>query len=818
VKPLSLRTETDGLIGRLVLAACIILVLVLVPCTEVTAASSAGWAIQTSGTTWTLNGVWGTSSTDVFAVGENGTILHYNGAIWDSMDSGVLVALNDVWGSSSTDVFAVGQNGVICHYDGTGWGEMSSGTNRHLRGVWGTASDNVYAVGYSGTILNYDGTSWDNVTSNTSTHLTGIWGSCSTDVFAVGATGINGLIMHYDGANWSESPATGHPDFLGIWGAASDNVFVVGGQGTILRYDGASWNPMTTPVTSAINGVWGVSPTDIFALGAAGRVLHYDGNVGNVWSLMDSGVTDDICSVWGLSSLNVFATGLNGTILHYRELPPEVSAVSPNEGNQGQTLDVTITGSNLDTVTSVSLGSGVSVNSFQSDSSSQITANITIGGAASAGARDVSVSNPDGTDTLVGAFTIPSASIASVSPSTGKQGQALTVTIIGSNLGRTTSIAFGDGITVGSLAVQGPESVSASITISDSASIGTRDVVVNTDEGSALLPNGFSVTVHDPAIASVSPSSGNQGQVLDVAIAGVNLDGATGVSFGGGITVNSFAQQSAESVVASITIGVSASLGAREVSVSTVDGTAVLPNAFSVTAEVPTIADVSPLSGKIGQKLSLTIIGANLGSTRSVSLGTGVVIEGFVSAADRITVSIVISGDASLGARDVSVTTDGGTVTLPDGFIVYRLPPGVIGINPASGETGQTLDVIISGVNFFGTTGLDFGPGIRVNGFRIDSDMQITVSITILDGAGGGLRNVQITTAVGSVDYPNGFDLRVDDSSTNPSHSNYTPAGSANRWWVPLLFGGFAVVILAAVLFIVIRKKREGAKETSSAP
>jgi len=817
-KSLLFQTQTEGLVGRLVLAACIILVLVLVPCAEVTAVSSVGWATQTSGTTWTLNGVWGTSSTDVFAVGENGTVLHYNGAIWDSMDSGVLVALNDVWGSSSTDVFSVGQNGVICHYDGTGWSEMSSGTNRHLRGVWGTASDNVYAVGYSGTILNYDGTSWDNVTSNTNTHLTGIWGSCSTDVFAVGATGINGKIMHYDGAIWSESPTTGHPDFLGIWGAASDNVFVVGGDGTILRYDGALWNLMTTPVTSALNGVWGVSPTDIFAVGAAGRVLHYDGNVGNLWSLEESGVTDDICSIWGLSSLNVFAAGQNGTILHYRELPPDVSAVLPSQGNQGQTLDVTITGINLDTATSVSFGSGVSVNSFLADSSSQITANITIGGAASAGARDVSVSNPDGTYTLVGAFTIPSASIANVSPSTGKQGQALTVAIIGANLGRTTSIAFGDGITVNNFTVQSPESASASITISVSASIGTRDVVVNTADGSALLPGGFSVTVHDPAIASVSPSSGKQGEVLDVAIAGVNLDGTTGVSFGDGITVNSFAEQSGESVVASISIGVSASLGMRDVAVSTVDGTAVLPNAFSVTVPLPTIADMSPRSGKIGQTLSLSITGANLGSARSVSLGTGIVVEGLVSAPDQITVRVVISGDASLGAREVSVTTDGGTATLPDGFVVYRLPPGVIGVNPASGETGQTLDVIISGVNFFGTTGVDFGSGIKVNGFAIDGDMQITANITILDGAEGGLYNVRITTAVGSVDFPNGFDLLVKGSPTEPSHSNYKPAGSANRWWVPVLLGGGAVVVLAAVLFVVVRKKRGGAEESSSVP
>jgi hypothetical protein len=810
VKPLLLRTGTDGLIGKLVLVACIILVLVLLPGAEVTAASSDGWAAQESETELTLYGIWGTSPADVFAVGESGSILHFDGANWDSMSSGVSGILFSVWGSSSTDVFVVGETGVICHYDGDSWSSMSSGVTKHLQGVWGTDNDSVFAVGNSGTIVHYDGTSWDSMTSNTSNHLQCIWGSSSSDVFAAGN---GGQVLHYDGVDWSVILDDGHPNFLGIWGSASDNVFATGVGGMVLGYDGASWNEMVTGVNDDLTGVWGASSTDVFTVGLDGTILHYDGST---WAEMDSGVTGSLRSIYGFSSYDVFAAGHNGTILHYRELPPEVSAVSPGQGNQGQTLEVTITGTNLDTVTSVSFGSGVTV-SFQADSSSQITANVTIGGTASAGPRDVTVSNPFGTDTLEGAFTILPASIVSVSPSTGKQGQALDVAILGLNLGRTISVAFGDGITVNSFAVQSPERVSASIIISDSASVGARDVSVSTYDGDPVLSNAFSVTVHDPAIAGVSPSSGNQGQVMDVAIAGVNLDGATGVSFGDGITVNSFAGQSAESVVASITIDVSASLGAREVSVSTVDGTAVLPNAFLVTAELPTIADVSPLSGKIGQTLSLTITGANLGSAKSVSLGAGIVVEGFVSAPDQITVSIVIGGDASLGARDVSVTTDGGTATLAGGFIVYRLPPGVIGINPAYGETGQTLDVIISGVNFFGTTGVYFGPGINVNGFRIDSDLQITVSITILDGAQDGLRNVQITTAAGSVDYPNGFDLRVKDSSTEPSHSNYVPAGSANRWWIPVLLGGFAVVILAAVLF-VIRRKKDSAKESSSAP
>ena len=37
------------------------------------------------------------------------------------MDSGIQTGLNGIWGDSSNDVFAVGNGGVILHYDGTKW-------------------------------------------------------------------------------------------------------------------------------------------------------------------------------------------------------------------------------------------------------------------------------------------------------------------------------------------------------------------------------------------------------------------------------------------------------------------------------------------------------------------------------------------------------------------------------------------------------------------------------------------------------------------------------------------------------------------------
>ncbi len=71
-----------------------------------------------SGTTEDLRGVWANSESDVFAVGNGGAILHYDGIGWTQTDSGKDTVLTSVWGSSETDVFAVGHDGVILRFNG----------------------------------------------------------------------------------------------------------------------------------------------------------------------------------------------------------------------------------------------------------------------------------------------------------------------------------------------------------------------------------------------------------------------------------------------------------------------------------------------------------------------------------------------------------------------------------------------------------------------------------------------------------------------------------------------------------------------------
>src|SRR5215471_10300124 len=70
-----------------------------------------------------------------------------------------------VWGSSGRDVFAVGDNGTIRHYDGNTWSLQTSGTNSTLEGVWGSSSSDVFAVGWSSTVLHYNGSAWTVQTS-----------------------------------------------------------------------------------------------------------------------------------------------------------------------------------------------------------------------------------------------------------------------------------------------------------------------------------------------------------------------------------------------------------------------------------------------------------------------------------------------------------------------------------------------------------------------------------------------------------------------------------------------------------------------------
>jgi photosystem II stability/assembly factor-like uncharacterized protein len=63
---------------RIVLSL-IVSVTAMIMSESVASAAPKAWVEMSSGTDKSLNGIWGTSATDIFVVGSSGTILHYGG-------------------------------------------------------------------------------------------------------------------------------------------------------------------------------------------------------------------------------------------------------------------------------------------------------------------------------------------------------------------------------------------------------------------------------------------------------------------------------------------------------------------------------------------------------------------------------------------------------------------------------------------------------------------------------------------------------------------------------------------------------------------
>jgi len=754
------------------------------------AISVDGWGTQTSGTTLTLYGVWGDSPSDIFACGEVGTVLRSDGASWTAMSSNVTNALWGIWGGTTDNVFAVGQNGCVINFDGTSWNTMDSGTLRHLNAVWGSSSSDVYAVGNSGTVIHFDGSVWSPVSPvGITSHLRGIWGSSSTDVFVVGD---GGLILHYDGVStWTTMASGSQPKFAAVWGTSSTDVFAVGDSGTIMHYNGISWDPMTSGVGANLYGIWGPSDSEVFAVGASGRILRY---VDASWNLMASGITGELRGICGFSSINAYAVGASGTILHYKEPAPILTSIAPSQGSQGETLAVTISGSNFSEATSLDLGSGIDVIGWNIDSNFQISANITISASAATGTRDVSVTNPYGTGSLSAGFLVPHPVVTGIDPAEGDQGESLTVTISGSNLGATTAVSFGLDISTDSLDTVSPSSVIADISIAETADCGTREILVMSPN---YVASWSSFVIPDAAGSSVSPVSAHQGETLDVMITGSNLSGATAVDFGDNVTVNTLDVIGPTQIRANISVDASAIPGARTVSITTPTGTVSMAEAFTVVAAppCPSVTGLSPNSGLQGQTLDVVITGANLDGASSVSLGEGVTVDDFtVDGASQITATITISEAAAAGLRCASVTADSGTGSLEDCFTVGIPAPQVVSLNLDAAKPGETVDIVVTGVRLDGATSVSLGEGITVNSFTVDSPTQITVNITIDEDAAIGPRDVSVTTPGGTDSLSAGFEIEATESGGTP-------------FWVWILIG--LIPLLLILFFFMARRKKQ---------
>jgi len=283
------------------------------------------WCKLTSGSSEMLRSVWGSSASSVWAVGHNGTILHYNGSKWTKQSpcsNGV--DFFGVWGTGPTNVFTVSFKGVIDRYNGTKWTCQNSGTTNTLWAVTGTSPTSVYAVGEKGTVVRYNGSKWSVETSGSYNgfYTAQAWNHSGYEY--VVAAGYQGNIYRRSSSTskWIKMMGpSNNSSVMDIWGPLYYSYYSVGQSGNVYYAYSSSWSKMNSSTTGQLNGVWGFSHQDIYAVGVYGRIIHYDGNKSYLWKGQISGTSKWLYDVWGPHKGDIFAVGQGGTILRYRPKP-----------------------------------------------------------------------------------------------------------------------------------------------------------------------------------------------------------------------------------------------------------------------------------------------------------------------------------------------------------------------------------------------------------------------------------------------------------------------------------------------------------------
>lgn|GEM_PF-1570796 len=106
--------------------------------------------------------VLGTAADDVYAVGTEGTLVHFDGTAWTRTDLGVASTLVALARTAAGDLWACGEKGRLFHHDGMSWEAEIFGTVANLYAL-GDYGGVLHAGGLDGALRRYQGGVWEPV-------------------------------------------------------------------------------------------------------------------------------------------------------------------------------------------------------------------------------------------------------------------------------------------------------------------------------------------------------------------------------------------------------------------------------------------------------------------------------------------------------------------------------------------------------------------------------------------------------------------------------------------------------------------------------
>ncbi len=257
-----------------------------------------------------LSSVRAFSPSDVWAVGLEHVVLHFNGTRWQRLQIPGLGLVWAIWGASPTDLWIVEFHGRVLRGDGSTWRVAAAPSMAGARRIWGSDANNIWVVGDRGLAQQFDGVAWHDRSPGMLTQLWDVWGTAANDMWLVGDG-----VFHWNGARMSshsfDVPSSGMPrDLKAVWGTAPNDVWIAGESGVLNHFAGARFN--LVPSALRVNFTAGTTVRN-------GSV--YVGSTSAIYRVTSSGVVETtplIGSPLAMTSFDdeAWAVGHGGGIAH----------------------------------------------------------------------------------------------------------------------------------------------------------------------------------------------------------------------------------------------------------------------------------------------------------------------------------------------------------------------------------------------------------------------------------------------------------------------------------------------------------------------
>lgn len=177
-----------------------------------------------------VNKIWGSSSSDLYVVGNNGNIVQYNGTLWSRIESGTELHIGDVWGiadgNGGYNKYLAADNEMLKIDNDNQLSRIVAELGRSLGAVWGKINRLIYTAGGYGLSLykNYD---WEIIDVPVTNTIRVVRGQNHNDVYGLGMPGI---IIHFNGYTW-QTITTGQNNIHYRIEVRNDFAATVGWQG-----------------------------------------------------------------------------------------------------------------------------------------------------------------------------------------------------------------------------------------------------------------------------------------------------------------------------------------------------------------------------------------------------------------------------------------------------------------------------------------------------------------------------------------------------------------------------------------------------------